>query len=345
MNPLVVKNRWWPRVGPALCLAVLALALPMAANAADAAPAPKRAKAKAEPAAVAASEFAAARARFKTAIQLPEDRDPFPTPPTDEYVRMSYTSPAGELVAFHTPDPKDSRRRPAIIWLHGGDVCALSDGFWEAMEIDNEQSASAYSDLRIVMVRPTLRGGNQNPGRREAWYGEVDDVLALARQVARLPFVDPDRIYLGGHSTGATLALLVAETGARFRGVFAFGPRASIERHGTYRTVDWMPKQPPQEARMRSPLFWMDGVRSPTFVIEGAKAEGTADDLLEMRQANRNPGLRFLLVPSANHYTVLGPSNELIAGKLLFDEAADGIQLSEDELEQQLRRRLGKRLR
>ena len=38
----------------------------------------------------------------------------------------------------------------------------------------------------------------------------VEDVAAAILQAAQLPYVDASRIYLGGHSTGATLALLTA---------------------------------------------------------------------------------------------------------------------------------------
>ena len=74
------------------------------------------------------------------------------------------------------------------------------------------------------MMFPSLRGGNDNPGVREGFFGEVDDVLAAAEYLSKQAFVDPQRIYLGGHSTGGTLVLLVAECSGRFRAVFSFGP-------------------------------------------------------------------------------------------------------------------------
>ena len=46
-------------------------------------------------------------------------------------------------------------------------------------------------------------------------------------------YVDPDQIYLGGHSTGGTLALLVAESTDRFRAIFSFGPVANMRNYGT----------------------------------------------------------------------------------------------------------------
>ena len=63
---------------------------------------------------------------------------------------------------------------------------------------------------------PSLRGGNDNPGRREGFFGEVDDILAATDYLARQPHVDPKRIYLGGHSTGGTMVMLVAESTDRY---------------------------------------------------------------------------------------------------------------------------------
>lgn len=48
------------------------------------------------------------------------------------------------------------------------------------------------------------------------------------RHLAHQPYVDPNRIYLGGHSTGGTLALMTAEASDRFRAVFAFGPVSDV---------------------------------------------------------------------------------------------------------------------
>ena len=67
------------------------------------------------------------------------------------------------------------------------------------------------------MMFPGLRGTSGNPGTQESFLGEVDDVLAAADFLRKVDYVDPSRIYLGGHSTGGTLALLVAEAGASFQ--------------------------------------------------------------------------------------------------------------------------------
>ena len=148
---------------------------------------------------------------------------PPPIPPKGVLEIVHYRSPAGSMSAYLTPHPKTLGKHPAIIWISGGDSNTIGD-FWTPQGADNDQTASAFRTAGIVEMYPSLRGGNNNPGFREYFYGEVDDILAAADYLAKQPYVDPSRIYLGGHSTGGTLALLVAEDSARFRATFAFGP-------------------------------------------------------------------------------------------------------------------------
>ena len=55
------------------------------------------------------------------------------------------------------------------------------------------------------------------------FYGEIEDLEEARKYVASLPYVDPNRIYLIGHSTGGTKALLLSEYSKGFRAVFAIG--------------------------------------------------------------------------------------------------------------------------
>ena len=258
-----------------------------------------------------------ARAAHASTFQSREKaNEPLATPPKGVFQKVTYRSPVGELGAYVTPPPADGGKRPAIIWLTGGDSNTIGD-VWSPADPANDQSASAYRKAGIVMMFPSLRGGNQNPGYREAFYGEVDDILAAADYLASLPYVDPGRIYLGGHSTGGTLVLLTAEMTDRFRAVFAFGPVSQAADYGG----DFLPTGliDRTDLRLRSPVFWLSSIKSPVFVIEG-DARGNADSLQELAQAGAgNPNLRTLLVPGYSHFSVLGPMNRQIAGKILAD--------------------------
>ncbi len=50
------------------------------------------------------------------------------------------------------------------------------------------------------------------PGFFSMFYEEVDDVLATADYLAKLPGADLGHIYLAGHSAGGTLTMLATLT-------------------------------------------------------------------------------------------------------------------------------------
>ena len=136
--------------------------------------------------------------------------EPVPVPPARLFRLVHYASPIGNLAAYVSQPPASGTKHPAMIWIFGGFGNGIGETAWEAASPANDQSARAFREAGIVTMYPSLRGGNNNPGYPEGFYGEVDDVLAAADYLARQPFVDPRRLYLGGHSTGGTLALLVA---------------------------------------------------------------------------------------------------------------------------------------
>ncbi len=238
-------------------------------------------------------------------------------PPADLFVPVTYASGAMQLQGFVTPNPKDGKRHPLIIWLTGGDTNSL-DNFWTEGSPDNDQSASAFRKAGMVMMFPTLRGGNTNPGKREYFWGEVDDVIAAVLYAAKLPYVDPTRIYLGGHSTGATLALLVAATGLPVQGVFAFGPVADVTQYPPNgMPVAWK-QLSEQERQLRAPKQWLHAIKAPTWMIEGAK--GNASSLRELCEAPKSDQVRCVLMPGQDHFTVLQPVTRRIAAQIAMGE-------------------------
>ena len=267
--------------------------------------------------------LAQARAGQRTHVHdalLPEARmaqTSLPRPPATLFVPMAYTNHGMALTAFATPDPRDGGRHPAIVWLTGGDTNSLDD-FWTEGSARNDQSASAFRKAGMVMVFPTLRGGNTNPGQREYFWGEVDDVVAAIAQTARLPYVDPQRIYLGGHSTGGTLALLVAATGIDLRGVFAFGPLADPADYPL--PVRWN-QLDDQERRLRAPQHWLHAIKAPTWIIEGAEAPGNRSSLDTLCTPPKVERVQCALVGGTNHFSVLQPTTRTLAAQLIMGQA------------------------
>lgn len=240
---------------------------------------------------------------------------PVTIPPPDIFNIVQYDSPVGKLDAYITPDPDDGRKHPAIIWIVGGDCNTISD-VWTEAPIDDDQTASVFWKSGIITMYPSLRGGNMNPGYKEGFYGEVNDVLAAADYLASQNYVDPNRIYLGGHSTGGTLVLLTAEHPNRFRAVFAVSPAADSTSHSpAFVPFDTTSSR---DVELRAPILWLHSVKSPLFIITGMQ-EPRCNDFLAMSRATNNPRITFVPVSNAAHCSICYPINTLLASKILSD--------------------------
>ncbi|MEQ8789242.1 MAG: prolyl oligopeptidase family serine peptidase [Pirellulaceae bacterium] len=242
-------------------------------------------------------------------------------PRGSEFELVRYRSPVGDLAAYVTKDPGDGQRHPAIVWITGGDNNSIGD-VWSPNPRSNDQSASAFRKAGVVMMFPSQRGGNDNPGRREGFYGEVDDILAATDHLAGLPYVDPEQIYLGGHSTGGTMVMLVGACSDRYKAVFALGPVAAASQYGgDYIYCDLNDEE---EIALRSPLFWLHSVKRPMYVLEGGE-NGNWSAIELMADRNTNPQIQFFKVPGHDHFSVIAPlaeklAEQIIAGQVNINE-------------------------
>ncbi|MGO7420819.1 alpha/beta hydrolase family protein, partial [Rhizobium ruizarguesonis] len=123
--------------------------------------------------------------------------------------KIFYRSGYGELelAAWVSKYKRDRAAKPAVLFLHGGN--AMGIGHWQLMK--------PYMDAGYVVMMPSLRGENGQMGNFSGFYDEVDDVLAATERLAHLPGVDPERLFIAGHSIGGTLTMLTAMTTHKFR--------------------------------------------------------------------------------------------------------------------------------
>ena len=257
--------------------------------------------------------------------------EPAPKPPTNLFQLITYPAPVGRLAAYVSPSPKDGRKHPAMIWIFGGFSNSTGETAWEAGPPQNDQSARAFWEAGIITMYPSFRGGNDNPGFVENFYGEVNDVIAAADYLKKLDYVDPERIYLGGHSTGGTLALLVAESTNCFRTVFSLGPVSDVRSYGSQQLV--FDAADFREAGLRAPMRWLQFVRNPTFVLEGGEPRSNISELKVLARANSNAFIHFQPVPGGNHFSIIRPVTRLIAKKILEDTGVSPkIGISDEEL-------------
>jgi dienelactone hydrolase len=266
--------------------------------------------------------FIDARGLFTTHLaQHSRDTAPPPKPPTHVFTVVKYAGPLGPMNAYMTPIPQIiTGKRPAVIWLGGGDHNSLGDHLWNAQRLEDDQSAKQLREAGIILMVPGLRGGSQNPGDKEGLYGEVDDVIAAADWLAKQPHVDPTRIFLAGHSTGGTLALLVAATTNKFRCVFSFGPTDDAGGGYARESMPWYNRANKKEVLMRSPVYWLKDIQTPTYIIEGADQPTNVAALDVMTEETTNERIKFIAIEGADHFSILAPSLRAIADKIVADK-------------------------
>ena len=263
--------------------------------------------------AVAQRTLAQARQSFQTKL-VPgqDDKTPAEVAPAAQMQTVKYAAAGGQYTAYLSNDPRDGKKHPAIVWITGGDSSSIGD-VWSPQNPANDQSAAQFRAQGVIMMFPSLRGGNANAGAKEGFLGEADDVLRAADFLAQQPFVDPQQIYLGGHSTGGTLALLVAEQSSRFRAIFAFGAVDDVAGYGADSGYLPFDISDAREVEIRSPIHWLNGVKSPTYLLEGTEGNSNIASLRAMRAATRNPNLHFLEVTGRDHFSALAPANAYLA--------------------------------
>ncbi len=277
------------------------------------------------------------RGTFKTSlIRRDRDRTPPETPPENLFRLVRYPAEHGPTPAYLGVDAAGTQKRPAMIWLFGGFSNGIGSTAWDPATPDNDQSASAFRNAGLIMMYPALRGGSGAPGNMEGMYGEVDDVLRAAEYLANQPGVDPQRIYLGGHSTGGSLAMLCAAASPEtFRAVFAFGPVDRLSGYGQ-ESLPYSIRND-KECELRDPIKWLHAMHTPTFVIEGT--QGNISCIHSMRMASKTDQVRLLDVRGADHFNILGPITKVVAGKVAADTGPTcNIEISTDELNRAFRR-------
>lgn len=217
-------------------------------------------------------DYAEARRHFRTRLLregASPQREVIALRPPQYVDEVEFPSGALRLKAWISGQRDSGQKLPAVLFLHGGFEFGAAD--WDM--------AVPYWEAGFVVMVPMLRGENGQQGTFSFLYDEVDDVLAAAEYLGKQPGVDSTRIYLAGHSAGATLTLLAVEASGRFRAAASFDGspdqqllyNGSATKPGTHREVVFDPKDA-RELQVRSPLAYASSVKSPVRLYYSQEA-------------------------------------------------------------------------
>ena len=157
-------------------------------------------------------------------------------------------------------------------------------------------------------MTPTLRGESGNPGYYELFYGEVDDVIAAGQYLADLPYVDAEKVFVAGHSTGGTLTILAAMMPSPFIAAAAIGGAADPRI--------WMGNAPfnqadPREFQLRTPMEFPESLSCPLYLIVGRNDPTILSGADQFVRAATGKGkVCHLSLVEGNHFSSLKPGIE-----------------------------------
>ena len=247
-------------------------------------------------------DYAQARQHFQTKLirQGPSPQRWQNERPPAGVQELPYQSGNLRLQAWVSGPPPDGRRRPAVLFLHGGFAFGADD--WE--------QTLPFRNAGFVVMTPKLRGENGLPGSYSMFYNEVDDVLAAAETLAKLPYVDNNRIYVAGHSVGGTLSLLASMTSKRFRAAASFSgsPDQVAWARGQTELVPF-DRNDKEEFRMRSPLAFPRSFKCPARLYYGSQEFLFASSSQKTAKLAKAAGgdVEALSVPG-DHFTSVEPA-------------------------------------
>jgi dipeptidyl aminopeptidase/acylaminoacyl peptidase len=209
-------------------------------------------------------DYADARAKFRTKLLLQGPApDPwqFELPPADAR-EVQYSSGTLRLKAWINQPGPPGAPKPAVLFLHPAFAFGAED--W--------QLAQPFRNAGFITMVPILRGENGLPGSFSMFYDEVDDVLAAADALAKTPGVDPNRLYVSGHSAGGTLTMLATMTSTRFKAAASFSgsPDQVAFVRGREAMVPFDQKNQ-RELQMRSPLAFPRSFKCPIRLYYGTQ--------------------------------------------------------------------------
>lgn len=247
-------------------------------------------------------DFSVVRAKFETNLikKGPAPQGYREQTPPEGVSEVTYKSGELELKGWLSKPEEDGKKYPAVVYVHGGFAFGKAD--WDFVE--------QYLENGFMVFTPTFRGENGNPGNFEFFYGEVDDVIAAGEYLAGLSYIDKENIFVSGHSTGGTLAMLTSMMPSPFKAAASFG--GSPDQKAFFK--HWEEKAPfdvnvPEEIELRSPMEFIDSLKIPLTLYVGKNDIGYKYRSKKFAETAQEQGKACKFVEiEGNHFTSLEES-------------------------------------
>jgi dipeptidyl aminopeptidase/acylaminoacyl peptidase len=250
------------------------------------------------------------------------------TPFEDFTVTGAESTPVHSFVV-KPPDFSATRKYPVLLLIHGG-----PQGEW-GESWTYRWNAQLFAGAGYVVVMPNPRG-SVGYGQKftdeinKDWGGKAfDDLMAVTDYVAKLPYVDPDRMAAAGGSYGGYMVNWLMGHTDRFKafvshaGVFDLRAKAESTEELWFPLWEFggMPWENPEVYDRWSPSKFTSQFKTPTLVIHGELdyriAYSQALQLFTALQMHKVPSA-LLLFPDEGHW-ILKPQNSQLWYKTFIE--------------------------
>jgi dipeptidyl aminopeptidase/acylaminoacyl peptidase len=219
------------------------------------------------------------------------------------------------------PGFQANRKYPALILIHGGPQGAWGENW------TYRWNAQVFAAAGYVVVMPNPRGST-GYGQKFVdeingdWGGRVyDDVMAVTDHVARLPYVDANRMAAAGGSYGGYMVDWILGHSQRFKALISHAGVYDLRSEAGETEELWfpiwefggMPWDNPEMYARWSPSLFVKEFRTPTLVIHGELdfrvPFGQGLQLFTALQLRKVPS-RLIVFPDEGHW-ISKPQNSL----------------------------------
>jgi dipeptidyl aminopeptidase/acylaminoacyl peptidase len=215
-----------------------------------------------------------------------------------------------------------AKKYPVLFLIHGGPQGAWGESF------SFRWNPQVFAAAGFVVVMPNPRGSTGYGSKftdeiNGDWGGKAyEDVMAVADHVAKLPYVDPDRMAAAGGSYGGYMVNWLLGHTDRFKAFVSHAGVYDLSSMGGETEELWFttwefkghPWQSPAVYEKWSPSKSAANFKTPTLVFHGELdyrvPVGQGLQLFTALQAQKVPS-KMVLFPDEGHW-VLKPQNSLL---------------------------------
>lgn len=193
-----------------------------------------------------------------------------------------FWTPGADQAQVHSfllkpPGFQSNRKYPALVLIHGG-----PQGAW-GHNWSYRWNAQVFAAAGYVVVMPNPRGSTGYGQKfideiNGDWGGRVyQDLMAVADAVARLPYVDPDRMAAAGASYGGYMVNWILGHTSRFKALVSHAGVFDLRSKFGETEELWFPLwefrgapwDDPQMYERWSPSYFVKEFKTPTLVTHG----------------------------------------------------------------------------